>query len=270
MKKLVYIIPLLLFFGCEDVVDIDVPSTEPKLVIDASFNVYTTESPVRTDGFVKLSLTTNYFDTEDNPVTTADVFIVDLSSGTVYPFSSNGNAGYYQASSNNFTPEFNKTYQLNVVYNSNTYIAETTLTPSVAIDNVEQGDATLFDEDDTELIVSFTDNANRDDFYLFDLDFGEFLTTSDEFFQGETFKFSYFYDDLSSGKEVVIKLNGVDEQFYNYMDLILAQSGESSGGPFQTTPATIRGNIINTTNEDDYALGYFNLSETYEYKITIN
>ncbi|MGJ8731802.1 MAG: DUF4249 family protein [Cellulophaga sp.] len=270
MKKLAYIIPLLLFFGCEDVVDIDVPSTEPKLVIDASFDVYTTESPVRTDGFVKLSLTTDYFDNENKPVNDANVTITDLNSGTLYPFTSNGNAGYYQSTTNNFTPEFNKTYQLNVVYNNNTYTAETTLIPSVAIDNVEQGDATLFDENDTELIVSFTDDASREDFYVFDLDFGEFLTTSDEFFQGETFKFSYFYDDLSSGKEVVIKLNGADEQFYNYMDLILAQSGESSGGPFQTTPATIRGNIINTTNEDNYALGYFNLSETYEYTITIN
>lgn len=270
MKKLLYYIPLLLIFGCEDVVELEVPSTAPRLVIDASFSVYTTESPIRTDGFVKLSLTTDYFDTEDKPITTASVTITDLNSGTIYPFTSNGNAGYYQSISNNFTPEFGKIYQLDVNYDSENYTAETTLIPSVPVDEVEQGDNTLFDEDDTELIVSFTDNANRDDFYVFDLDFGEFLTTEDEFYQGEKFKFSYFYDDLSSGKEVVIKLNGVDEQFYNYMNLILEQSGESAGGPFQAPPATVRGNIINTTNEDNYALGYFNLSETYEYRIIIN
>jgi hypothetical protein len=35
-----------------------------------------------------------------------------------------------------------------------------------------------------------------------------------------------------------------------------------SNGPFSTPPATVRGNIINQTNSNNFALGYFNLSET--------
>lgn len=271
MKKILYYIPLLLFIcSCEDVIDLELESSKPRLVIDAQFSVYTTETPVRTNGLIKLSLTTDFFSTEQSPVTNATVSITDLNSGTVYPFTSNGTAGYYQSLTTTFTPEFNTRYKLDINYDNEDYTSETTLIPTVPIDNVEQGDGILFDEDDTELIVSFTDHVNRDDFYIFDLDFGEFLTTSDEFFQGETFKFSYYYDDLSSGKEVVVKINGADEQFFNYMDLILAQSGESPGGPFQPSPSTIRGNIINSTNADNYALGYFRISETYEYTITIN
>ncbi len=48
MKKL-YILPVLILFfftNCEKVVDIDVPSIEPKLIIDASFEVYFDENPV--------------------------------------------------------------------------------------------------------------------------------------------------------------------------------------------------------------------------------
>jgi hypothetical protein len=42
-------------------------------------------------------------------------------------------------------------------------------------------------------------------------------------------------------------------------------AGSSSGGPFATPPATIRGNIVNQTNSKNFALGYFTLSET-DYK----
>jgi hypothetical protein len=43
------------------------------------------------------------------------------------------------------------------------------------------------------------------------------------------------------------------------MNKIVATVGSS--GPFQTTPAAVRGNIVNQTNIDNYALGYFSLSE---------
>jgi hypothetical protein len=42
----------------------------------------------------------------------------------------------------------------------------------------------------------------------------------------------------------------------------LSIAGNNGGGPFQSPPATLRGNIINATNFDNYALGYFRLSET--------
>ena len=48
MKKKIYpfilIILATLFFSCEDVVDIDVPEGEPRLIIDAIVRVDTTEA----------------------------------------------------------------------------------------------------------------------------------------------------------------------------------------------------------------------------------
>jgi hypothetical protein len=45
------------------------------------------------------------------------------------------------------------------------------------------------------------------------------------------------------------------------MSILLSIAGNNGGGPFQSPPATVRGNIINTTNPSNYALGYFSLSE---------
>ncbi len=271
MKKYLYYLSfLILIYSCEDVIDVNTPTTEPKLVVDANFNVYNTETPIRVDAWLKLSLTTDYFDTTEKVINNAQVSITNLTDGTVYPFASNGNEGFYQSQNDDFVPKFNDIYQLNILYNNEVYSAETKLIPSVPIDKVTQGDGLLFGENDTEIIIEFTDNADRNDFYLFDLDFGEFLTTEDEFYQGKTFVFSYFYDDLKSGQEITVKINGLEEQFYNYMNLILEQSGERGGGPFESPPATIRGNIVNKTNNNNFALGYFSMSEAHTYTFSIN
>jgi hypothetical protein len=46
------------------------------------------------------------------------------------------------------------------------------------------------------------------------------------------------------------------------MSILLSIAGNTNGSPFQSPPATVLGNIKNTTNEKNYPLGYFSLSET--------
>ena len=54
------------------------------------------------------------------------------------------------------------------------------------------------------------------------------------------------------------------------MFLLLSQTADGAGGPFSTTPATVRGNIVNKSDEDNYPFGFFRLSETdtVEYTVT--
>jgi hypothetical protein len=151
---------------------------------------------------------------------------------------------------------------LTVIYGGETYTGSTRLIPTVPLDEVLQGDATLFNGDETEIIVKFTDKAATDDHYLFDLDFNLYLTTEDRFYQGKQFVFSYFYEDIDPGQEIIVKINGMDQQFYNYMTLLVEQSGQNGGGPFQTFPSTIRGNMLNITDPENHPFGYFSLSET--------
>ena len=63
MKNILLIVTFAaLFISCEKVIEIDVPSIEPKLIIDASFEVYFDEKPVTAKNSVKLSLSADYFD----------------------------------------------------------------------------------------------------------------------------------------------------------------------------------------------------------------
>lgn len=45
------------------------------------------------------------------------------------------------------------------------------------------------------------------------------------------------------------------------MSILVNIAGNTGGGPFQSPPATVRGNIINTTQPENFPLGYLSLSE---------
>ncbi|WP_299122300.1 DUF4249 domain-containing protein [uncultured Winogradskyella sp.] len=273
MKKLIYIMlaSTLLFLSCEDVVDVDVPEGEPRLTVDASFEIYLNESPVTIEGYLRLTLSAPFFDDTIPPVTDATVFITNLEDNSVINFeASDDNPGFYDPVADAVVnPEFNTQYELTVIYDNETYKAKTELFASVPINSVEQGDGTLFEGDETEIIVSFADDGTRNDFYLFDFDFNLLEVSEDRFYQGEAFNFSYFYENMFSGQEVTIKILGIGERYFNYAGLLIEQSRQGDAGPFQTPPALLRGNIINTTNPDNYALGYFNLSEANRIQFTI-
>ena len=268
MKNLQYLLLLvILFTSCEDVIDVDLPTGEPRLVIDASFEVYLNEPEIDVEGGIRLTLSAPFFDDDVPTVSDATVFITNNSDDSVINFFEATEGLYLPAGV--FVPEFGTSYTLTVVHDNETYIATTELVPSVPIDNIVQGDATLFDGDETEVIIFFTDDGSRDDFYLFDFDFSLFLPSEDRFYQGESFNFSYFYEDMVAGQDVTIKILGIDERYFNYSSLLIEQSEQDGGNPFQTPPAVLRGNILNTTNPNNYPLGYFNLSEANRSQFTI-
>ncbi|WP_373519871.1 DUF4249 family protein, partial [Pricia sp.] len=189
--------------------------------------------------------------------------------------------GRYEGAKNTTFFTGGGTFELSIEYNNERYLALTEYVPTAPIDTLLQGDGTLFSGEETEILVSFTDSPERDNFYLFDFDFNEYLVTEDEFYPGQTFQFSYFYDEeVKSGRNIDIAILGVDESFYNYMNQLLVQAGGDQG-PFQTPSATVRGNIINVTNIDNtnsfdnvddrnnFALGYFAICQTFSESILI-
>jgi hypothetical protein len=163
-----------------------------------------------------------------------------------------------------YTPVFDTDYKIRIIYEEEIYESSIEqLMYSAPIDTILQGNNTLFGGDEKEVLISFTDSEERDDYYLFDLGMNLFLTTKDEFYQGNVFTFSYFYDELIAGDEINIEIMGIDERHFNFMTILIEQTQEG-GRPFNTTPSTIRGNITNITNPNHYPLGYFRLSETYK------
>lgn len=275
MKKYIFIIIISLFtFSCQDVIDVDLEEGDTRLVIDAYFNIFNDDfngSSV-TQGGIQLSLTAAFFDDEIQTVSNATVYITNLTDNSILNFVETSTSGFFiPDTSENFQPELNTTYELTVIYENETYIATTQRIPTVPIDNLEEGDGVLFEGTEKEIIITYTDEGSRDDFYLFEFGPKLFRQSRDIFYQGQTFNTSYFYSEEEIediGEEITIQISGVDETYYNYFNLVLDQS-EASGDPFQSPPALIRGNIINTTNSDNYPLGYFRISESYTASITL-
>ena len=96
-----------------------------------------------------------------------------------------------------------------------------------------------------------------------------YYVDEDKFFQGNEYFSKSDDDDLEIGNEIEITHYGISKQYYNYMSILVSIAGSNVGGPFQTPPATVKGNIINTTDKANYPLGYFSLSEidTKKFKI---
>ncbi len=272
MKK-IYILPVLivlLFSNCEKVVDIDLPTIEPKLIIDASFEVLFDESPVVANTVVKLKLSADYFEENIPTVTNANVFLTNLSNNSVIPFlDTNADGNYTPATS--FVPEDNITYELTVAYNNQTYKGKATKIKSTVFNSVEQGDKTLFSGKETEIKVDFSDNINEENYYLFDFTNNRFLTIEDRFFNGTDYNFSFFYDedDIELPTTVNIKMAGISKDYYTYFRILLDQSGVNGGGPFQSVPSSLLGNMINTTNEANFPLGYFHISEIDTFSVNL-
>lgn len=280
---IILLLSIMIFTSCEDVIEVDVPQTPPRLSIDALIRLDASAST--TTAQVKASLTSAFF--ED--ITSAELSSISIINPDYIPTSaldsqalilSEISPGIYQGTKGTqfFT---DGGLQLVIEYDGQRYLAQTQYVPSAPLLNLEQGDGTLFAGNETEVEVSFIDDEERSDFYLVDLDFGDYLVTEDEFYNGQTFTFSYFYDDkVEKGSEIAVSLLGVDEPFYNYMNQVIVQSGGDQG-PFQTPSATVRGNIINVTNIDNinsfdnvedsgnFALGYFAVCQTFTETITI-
>ena len=122
-----------MFFGCEDVIDIEVPSSESKLIIDAIFEVYHNQTPVSANTVVKLRKSTDYFDEEIPVITnTATVLLKDLTNDIDIIFEDNNSDGNFLPV-NPFIPIENVDYELNVFYNEDLYKSQSKLITTTAV-----------------------------------------------------------------------------------------------------------------------------------------
>lgn len=261
-----YILPVLIilfFSNCEKVIDLEVPSIEPKLIIDASFEVMFDQNPIVSNNSVKLRLSADYFEDVIPIVTDATVFLTNSSDNTLIPFSDVNADGDYEPS-DPFFPLDGVEYELTVIYNNEAYKGKATKVKTSKLITVEQGEKTLFSGDEIELKISFQDNEAQENYYLFNIDIYNYLAIEDRYFDGSIYNFSYFYEDenIEFPKSIPIKLSGITKEYFTYFRVLISQSGQNAGGPFQSAPSSLLGNITNTSNEANFPLGYFHISET--------
>jgi len=264
MKKTTLFLMILIAVlnnSCEDVVNVDLNTAPPKLVIEASINWL--KGTTGNDQKIKLSTTTDYYNNEIPKVSGATVFLKN-SSNVIFNFIENPNSGEYVC--NNFIPLINETYVLTVISKGQTYTATESLKSVAPITKIIQNNQGGFDGNTIEIKAFYNDPSNETNYYLFRYLYSNqvksnYYVDEDKFYQGNEFFSISQNDNLKIGDKIDIRHYGISKPYYNYLNVLASIAGNSNGSPFQSPPATVRGNIINTTNFDNYALGYFSLSE---------
>lgn len=255
MKKIYLFLMLSLIVSCEEVVEVQVEESAPRLVIEASllWNQDLQEN-VQT---IKLTTTAPYFQEEIPPAVGALVSVA-TATGEEYIFREVQD-GIYR--NDEIPPLLDIKHELIIEYKNEIYTAIEELVPVPQLDYVEQ-DIGGFSGDEFEFKVYYRDPADFKNYYLFRY-FNEQISLQiyeDEFTNGNQ-TFAFFSDeDAKPGNLVGFEIQGISRGFYEYLFILRSQSGSSSGGPFQTQPSIVRGNIVNSTNPENFAFGYFRLS----------
>ena len=247
--------------GCSDVIDVDLETAPPKLVVDASIDwLKGTNGNVQK---IRLSTTTGYYSNEFPTVSGATIFVTN-SSNKVFNFREGEKHGEYICT--DFLPVIGNTYSLTVIVGSETYTAVETLIGSPSIDSTfTQNNEGGMMGDEKEIEYSFQDDGSQQNYYMTRVErtriaFPQFSLESDEDYQGKKITQYYSHADHKAGDVLGITLYGVSKTFFDYFGKILIASGNDDS-PFPATPTIVKGNIVNKTREGNYALGYFRLSE---------
>ena len=299
MKRLLTLFIAMIFFtACEDVIDVETQPEPPRLVVNGLVRVDTTQQFI--DVRIQVTETDDFFN--ENTVTELERAVIlpgrvdpEALSGVSFGRSrvlveSEPGTGIYipsfvpgstddRLTTDGLSPE--SVFLLIIDHKGRRYAAQTPYVPTVPIENLEQGDETLFDEDDTEIQITITDAQDTENYYVFDFGEGDFLALDDQFIDGQQFEFSYFVErDLEPGEELEVSILGADLEFFNYIDLLVEQT-ENDGGVFETPAATVRGNVFDITGLDninifdnvgrpnEFALGYFAVVQEFRQTIII-
>ena len=266
---------IIIFASCEDVIDVDLQETDPRLVVEASIDWE--KGTLGNEQTIKLSTSTPYFkNTDITTVTGATVKITNDTSGAEFIFVDQNNGNY---TTDVFVPIINQSYTLEILYNGETYTANETLKSVADISDIYQSIEDGFDEELLEVNVDFIDPEDEENYYLFKFQRrGDLLAVledgDDEFINGNKINWWFEKEEdeetnekaFAAGDIVDIEFYGISEAYANYIQILIEQS--EGAGLFSATPVTLKGNCINITTPDNYAHGFFRLTQVVKASYT--
>ena len=269
MRLLKLIILIIIFHSCEKVIDIETEFDDKRLVIDANISKH--RDSIDGIASVKLSETIPYFSDQESIVKNASVKIE--TNQIVYNLVYNNDKKEYSSIIENINKE---EFVLSIIRNENTYTSSEKLITTPKIKSVIFGDRKSLNKDEVELRVTFIDPPEKGNYYLWK--FGpkksgkyDYLPALDKYINGNEFTFSFFIDKteyLQNSDFINIEINGISENYYNYLNILTSQAGAQNGRPFSTSSSIIRGNISNLVSEEKFPLGYFRVYEFDYFRIS--
>ena len=267
--KFIALLFLCTLVSCTDVIDVDVQTDTIRLVVEASLDWE--KGTTGNEQTITLRTSTPFFDTQSTDVVGAQVSVTNDVNGEVYLFTDQADGTY---TTDTFNPQLDASYTLEIIYDGQTYTANDTMNPVADIIDVFQDTEDGFDDETIELHIVFNDFEAEGDNYFFKYERPQDLlpileSGDDEFINGNEVDwwFEINEDDdeegeikpLAPGDVVTINMHSISRSYYNYIDIVIDQLG--GVGIFESTPVAIKGNCINTTNPDNYAHGYFRVTQ---------
>lgn len=266
MKTLQILLCLgLLATACEKEISIDLGTTSPRLVVEG--NVLAGIDTVINVQTLRLTATAPYTGTAmPAPVINATVSVLEGS--TIHPYTHRG-SGLYQST---FVAQPGKTYTLRIAHQGDTYQASETIQtgPPIQSLGIKYFPSALGSPEGDFIVVNTTDPADDRNFYFWRLFINGTLMINpspgniyralqkDEFFNGQPLTNYLPYDNFRviKGDRAVMEQYSISEAMYNYHYALfnLTASSPVSG---DVPPGNIRGNVINLSNRQRDALGFF-------------
>ncbi len=264
--KSYYLLGLLscgLLAACEDVIEVEAPEGEPRLVIDGW--VYDD----RETQTIALKNSAPYVVSGDLPSETGATVSVKTEAGETFDYTEI-DPGRYQA---DFRGTIGQSYTLVIETSEGQRYESTpqTLFSVAPLDTVY----TVFRESpevENEGYYpawEFTDPEGSEDYYRWKFYINDTYQSgaediavfSDEFVDGEQIKVTEFIlsETLEVGDILMLEQLSISAESQDFLTRV-QQLTVGVGGLFDTPPDPVRGNITNVTDEQNYALGFFGAS----------
>jgi len=246
----ILLIILLSTCSCERVIDVNLNSSDPNIVIEANIHNNTD------DCLVKITRTSDYFSSENSEkVSGATIFLSDRISE--YSFSEKKEGTYYLNKTDRLIPT---TYTLTVTIDTTTYTASSTMPAPVLINYLisEYEGNSLFDDAGYVVNIGFADPEDEANYYRIRYslngeiqnDDDDYTLLSDELFNGNSIIMELnAANRFEVGDTVSVELMSIDKSTYDYFNTLIPIMGENALE--SSAPANPNSNFSNN------ALGYF-------------
>lgn len=233
--RLLLLLPLLA--ACQKVVNIDLNTADPRVVVEGRLTDTTGKFQV------KLSKTTSYFDDQKAPAVSGAVVTISDLSGMVDTLHEDS-AGVYNTAKFLMGKPMH-TYTLTVKAEGKTYSSVSTMPDSVKIDSLHftppgQGRRGFRENTNPMVTCYFTDPAGKSNYYRVDVFKDDTLTNTrryniidDQFTDGTQLQVSFSRNTLVKGSVVKFRVYSIDKatyDYYNGVNLVLG-SGQASLAP---------------------------------------
>lgn len=257
LYHLIFIFTLLIFSSCEKVINIDLNTANPKLVIEGTLS-----NEVGSAARVKLSLTGNYFDTGTFPAVSGAIVSITENNAKTFLLNEES-AGIY--TSNAIQGIAGNTYTLKVLYKDHLYAGVSIMPQQVLIDSLTLvistgpgGGGPGRDENSLRVACHFKDPQGLGNYYHLNYfvngiksdSLSGYRLYTDKLTDGNEASVSSRNLKALPGDTLRVQLSSIDRttyDFYNTMNDIIG----GGRGPASSSPANPNTNLSNG------ALGYF-------------